>query len=93
MQVVQFFLEYDKKRYKRNKSRGKWFLKYYEVNACYKKMYEEAKPISTIENQMDEGNHLTNVSALKINHSSKATMIFLATILVPIQSNGNNLIK
>ena len=51
-------------------------------------MNQEAQPIATLRNQMDEGNHAVNVSAATINQSKEVTC-FLQIVPVSIQSGGN----
>ena len=53
-------------------------------------MHQEAQPIATLRNQMDEGNHAVNVSAATINQSNERTTFF-QIVPVSIQSGGNRL--
>ena len=53
-------------------------------------MHQEAQPIATLKNKMDEGNHAVNVSAATINQSNEVTS-FLQIVPVSIQSGGNRL--
>ena len=59
------------------------------VNACgIKGCIKKHDRLLHSENQMDEGNHAVNVSALTINQSNEVTSL-LQIVLVSVQSGGN----